>query len=87
MYFGCEFPTTDNNIVDNTAHIRYFAGKALKELSNGNEIYISHPTIGGAARSFDMEVVRADFLEYIKGIANRFISAHSTILGTTICLI
>lgn len=69
MYFGCEFPTTDNNIVDNTAHIRYFAGKALKELSNGNEIYISHPTIGGAARSFDMEVVRADFLEYIKGIA------------------
>ena len=48
--------------------ISYFAGKALKELSNGNEIYISHPTIGGAARSFDMEVVRADFLEYIKGI-------------------
>lgn len=69
MYFGCEFPTTDNNIVDDTAHIRYFAGKTLTELSNGNEIYISHPTIGGAARSFDMEVVRADFLEYIKGIA------------------
>ena len=77
MYFGCEFPTTDNNIVDNTAHIRYFAGKALKELSNGNEIYISHPTIGGAARSFDMEVVRADFLEYIKRHCKTDLSPHT----------
>lgn len=69
MYSGCEFPATDNNIENNIAHIRYYAGKTLCEMSKGKEHYTTWKSVFGAARSFDMEVIRADFLEYITSIS------------------
>lgn len=69
MFTGCEFPATDNNIIEKTAFIRYFSGKTLADMCGENSVYTTWPTVFGAARSLDMEVIRADFLEYIRTIA------------------
>lgn len=69
MYFGCEFPATDNNIENNIAHIRYYSGKTLENMCKGQKHYATWKTVFGAARSLDMEVIRADFLEYITSIS------------------
>lgn len=69
MYTGSEFPANDNNIEDGIAHVRYYAGKTLSELSGGKGTYTTWKTVFGAARSTDMEDVRADFLSYIRSIS------------------
>ena len=69
LYFGNEFPANDNNIEDGIAHSRYFCGKKFSQLSLENGVYTTWNTVVGAARSLDYEVIRADFLEYIKDIS------------------
>lgn len=69
MFTGSEFPAADNNIEAGIAHTRYYAGKSFEELADGKKEYITWKTVFGAARSLDMEVIRADFLEYIRDIS------------------
>ncbi len=69
MYFGNEFPANDNNIEDGIAHITYYSGKALADINTESGAYCTWKTVVGAARSLDYEVIRADFLEYIRDIS------------------
>ncbi len=66
MFFGCEFPATDNNIVDDTMCIRYYSGKTLEELGNP---YTTWDAVLGGARGLSLPVIRADFLKYIREIS------------------
>ena len=74
MFFGCEFPETDTEIVDGTGYMRYYTGKNFKQFKEGNQLttdgkYVTWQTVAGAARSTDNQVIQADFFEYIYSIA------------------
>lgn len=69
MYTGSEFPANDNNIENGIAHVRYYAGKTLSELAKGAKEYVTWKTVFGAARGLEQEVIRADFLDYIRSIS------------------
>lgn len=74
MFFGSEFPETDNEIVDNVGYLRYYTGKSFARLEADNQLttdgkYVTWQTVAGAARSTDNAVIQADFFEYIKSIA------------------
>ena len=74
MFFGCEFPAADNEIVDGTGYMRYYTGKSFERLGLDNQLttdgkYVTWQTVAGAARSTDNAVIQADFFEYIKSIA------------------
>ncbi|MGN0361026.1 MAG: leucine-rich repeat protein [Hominisplanchenecus sp.] len=74
MFFGCEFPVADNEIVDETGYMRYYTGKSFERLELDNQLtkdgkYMTWQTVAGAARSTDNAVIQADFFEYIKSIA------------------
>lgn len=76
MYFGCEFPQTENKIREENGFIRYHYGKSLAKDKHFD--YNDNNTAGkmttwdavvGAARSKDYNVVQSDFYEYIETIA------------------
>ena len=74
MFFGCEFPETDNQIESGIGHIRYYTGKTFERLEADNQLttdgkYVTWQTVAGAARSTDNQVIQADFFEYINSIA------------------
>lgn len=74
MFFGCEFPAADNEIVDGTGYMRYYTGKSFDRMEKDNQLtqdgkYVTWQTVAGAARSTDNAVIQADFFEYIKSIA------------------
>ena len=74
MFFGCEFPAADNEIVNGTGYMRYYTGKSFERMELDQQLtqdgkYVTWQTVAGAARSTDKEVVQADFFEYIKSIA------------------
>ncbi len=74
MFFGCEFPAADTEIVDGTGFMRYYSGKTFDRLQKDNQLttdgkYVTWQTVAGAARSTEQEVIQADFFEYIKSIA------------------
>ncbi len=74
MFFGCEFPVADNEIVDNVGYLRYYTGKSFTRLEADDQLttdgkYVTWQTVAGAARSTDNAVIQADFFEYIKSIA------------------
>lgn len=74
MFFGCEFPVADNEIVDNVGYLRYYTGKSFDRLQKDDQLtadgkYVTWQTVAGAARSTDNAVIQADFFEYIKSIA------------------
>ena len=74
MYFGCEFPAADNQIVDGTGHLRYYTGKTFERFGLDNQLttdgkYVTWQTVAGAARSTEKQVIQADFFEYIYSIA------------------
>ena len=74
MFFGCEFPETDNQIENSTGHIRYYTGKNFERFEADNQLttdgkYVTWQTVVGAARSTDNQVIQADFYEYIYSIA------------------
>ena len=74
MFFGCEFPATDTEIVDGTGYMRYYTGKTFDRLGQDNQLtedgkYVTWQTVAGAARSTEQQVIQADFFEYIYSIA------------------
>lgn len=76
MYWGCEFPETENKIKNSNSFIRYYYGKSLKsddkfEYNEGNENgkMTTWDAVVGAARSRDYSVTQSDFYEYIETIA------------------
>ncbi len=69
MYTGSEFPANDNNIENGFAHVRYYAGKTFDALRKGEKEYVTWKTVFGAAHGLEQEIVRADFLEYIRSIS------------------
>lgn len=63
LFFGCEFPATENNIVYGVGQIKYYLGKAI----DGR---LDCPvTIVGGARSNKMVDVQNAFFDYIDSIA------------------
>lgn len=77
MYWGCEFPETENKIKNSNSFIRYYYGKSL-EYSEDKFDYNEEKVDGkmttwdavvGAARSRDYSVTQSDFYEYIETIA------------------
>ena len=76
MYWGCEFPETENKIKGSNSFIRYYYGKSLKsddkfEYNEGNENgkMTTWDAVVGAARSRDYSATQSDFYEYIETIA------------------
>ena len=82
MFFGCEFPATDTQIVTEDGHTvgrpRYYTGKTMDRLvedkqavraDDGTIRYNTWQTVAGAARGTDMGVVQADFFDYIDDIS------------------
>ena len=74
MFFGCEFPAADTEIVNGTGYMRYYSGKTFERLQTDSQLttdgkYVTWQTVAGAARSTEQEVIQADFFEYIKSIA------------------
>ncbi len=74
MFFGCEFPAADTEIVDGTGYMRYYTGKTFSRFEKDNQLtqdgkYVTWQTVAGAARSTENEVIQADFFEYIESIA------------------
>ena len=74
MFFGCEFPAADTEIVDGTGFMRYYSGKTFDRLQKDNQLtmdgkYVTWQTVAGAARSTEQEVIQADFFKYIQSIA------------------
>ncbi|MGL5379852.1 discoidin domain-containing protein, partial [Clostridium sp.] len=76
MFYGSEFPQTDNRIVDTNegdlAHFRYFTGKTFDQLDKTEDgKYVTWQTVAGAARSTDESVIQSDFFSYIDTISTR----------------
>lgn len=70
LFLGSEFPIAENNIENDVAYIRYFSGKRFDELNlNCGHTYRTWKTVIGAARGYDLELIRQDFLSYIKDIS------------------
>ena len=74
MFFGCEFPETDTQIVEGTGYMRYYTGKNFERFEADNQLttdgkYVTWQTVAGAARSTEQQVIQADFFEYIYSIA------------------
>lgn len=75
MFLGSEFPQTENEIADQTAHVRYYSGKSLAELGQENRLdaqgaFTTWKNVLGATRSAtDMDVIQSDFFAYINSIA------------------
>lgn len=74
MFFGCEFPAANTEIVDGTGFMRYYSGKTFERLNTDKQLttdgkYVTWQTVAGAARSTEQEVIQADFFEYIQSIA------------------
>ena len=73
MYWGCEFPETENKIKGSNSFIRYYYGKSLKsddkfEYNEGNENG-KMTTWDAVVGSRDYSVTQSDFYEYIETIA------------------
>ena len=72
LFFGSEFPLAENNIDGSTLYCRYFTGKRFDELKlNCGHTYRCWNTVVGAARSYDLRVIREDFLTYIRNISRK----------------
>lgn len=67
MFFGGEFPTADNRIVNNMARTRYHIGRSLAEISQSGS-YKSVPFVMGSGISADFYSMRSDFFRYIEAI-------------------
>ncbi len=72
MFFGSEFPLCENNINNGTAYIRYFSGKRFDHLTlSCGHTFKTWKTVVGAARGLEQEIIREDFLTYIRSISRK----------------
>lgn len=65
MYFGMEFPMSENRILDRKYFSRYYFGKSVEE---EKEIW---KTVIGSCCAFEKEKIQRDFYKYIEKIAQR----------------
>lgn len=68
LFFGCEFPATENRIVNGAGTVKYYLGKAVG--SN----FVCPTTIMGASKDNSVIEIRKAFFEYID-----FISVPTTL--------
>ena len=72
LFLGCEFPLAENNLVDNTIYSRYFSGKRFDMLNlNCGHTFKTWNTVVGAASGLEHQVIREDFLNYIRDISRK----------------
>lgn len=75
MFWGCEFPATDNKIERGTAHVRYYLGKNMQQLSEDHRLtadgtFVTWKGVAGATESVgDIDVIQNGFFAYIRKIA------------------
>ena len=83
MFFGCEFPAADTQIVNEDGkqigRLRYYTGKTMDRLAiddqaersevDGTIHYATWPTVTGAATGTNYRMVQADFFDYIDDIS------------------
>lgn len=75
MFWGCEFPATDNKIEHHQASVRYFLGKNMSQLNedhrlNADGTFVTWNGVVGATESAtDMDVIQNGFFAYIRKIA------------------
>lgn len=63
LFFGCEFPATDNKIIHGAGQIKYFVGRPL------GENFICPVTVMGGAKDNTILEVQKAFYEYINFIS------------------
>lgn len=72
LFFGSEFPLAENNVQNDTLFIRYFSGKRFDMLNlSCGHTFKTWNTVVGSARSSDHQVIRDDFLSYIRDISRK----------------
>ena len=72
LFLGSEFPLSENNIADNIAYCRYHSGQTFNKLKlNCGHTFKTWNTVVGSARSLELEVIREDFLTYIRDISRK----------------
>ena len=76
MFFGCEFPEADTQIMDGLARSRYWTGKNFTDFQRDNQLtkdgeFVSWETVCGATHSdgSDINVIQTDFYSYITSIS------------------
>ena len=76
MFFGCEFPEADTQIMDEVARSRYWTGKNFADFERDGQLtkdgeFVSWETVCGATHSdgSDMNVIQTDFYAYITSIS------------------
>lgn len=65
LFFGCEFPATDNRIIHGTGQIKYYVGKAV------DKNFACPVTVMGGACDNTMQQVQRAFFEYIDFISTK----------------
>ncbi len=65
LFFGCEFPATDNRIVHGAGQIKYYVGKAV------GKNFKCPVTVMGGGRDNTITEVRKAFFEYIDFISRK----------------
>lgn len=65
FFIGSEFPASENMVIGSEAHVRYYKGE---KFVSGSTFHTPIAVIG-AARSDNMDVLKNDFMEYIKTIS------------------
>lgn len=72
FFLGCEFPLAENNIENDTVFMRYFSGKRFDMLNlNCGHTFKTWNTVVGAARGLEHQIIREDFLTYIRAISRK----------------
>lgn len=64
IFFGGEFPMSDNRVQDGVAYSRYHIGRAFSDIADGG-IYECAPFVMGAGRDADFHSMRDSFFRYI----------------------
>lgn len=63
IFIGCEFPATENRVINSKATVRYYLGK------NVGENFSCPVTVVGGAQSENMQDLKKAFFEYIDAIS------------------
>ncbi len=72
LFMGSEFPLAENTLENNAVYLRYFSGKRFDELSlSCGHTFRTWKTVMGSARGLEQEVIREDFLSYIRDISRK----------------
>ncbi len=68
MFFGGEFPVSDNRIENDFAYSRYYIGRSFAEIAKDGT-YTTIPFVIGCGKHCNFHSMRADFFDYVATIA------------------